>query len=215
MRTIALLSRKGGAGKTTLALHLAVIAQQAGRRVVLVDCDPQRSAADWWRAREADDPAMVETDAGQLPAVIEAARADGVGLVVVDTRPSVEADAVAVARAADLVLIPTRPAILDLRAIGGTVDVVRAVGARAAVVLNGCPPGQGFGPPAVVREARRGLAGYGLPVAPVAVTLRAAMAHALIGGAAVTEYEPAGKAASEMRKLWAWIEGQLWASARH
>ncbi|MBP7649161.1 MAG: ParA family protein, partial [Phenylobacterium sp.] len=62
MKTLAVLSRKGGAGKTTVALHLAVVAQAAGRRVALVDMDPQRSAADWWRSRQAETPELVETD---------------------------------------------------------------------------------------------------------------------------------------------------------
>ena len=89
-RTLALLAQKGGSGKTTLALHLAVIAQDAGLRTLLIDCDPQRSAAGWWRAREAETPELVETAPDQLRAVVDAARADGVALVIVDTRPSVE-----------------------------------------------------------------------------------------------------------------------------
>jgi cellulose biosynthesis protein BcsQ len=117
MRIIGMLSRKGGSGKTTLAVHLAVLAQQAGRRTLLIDLDPQHSAADWWRAREADTPQLVETDPGGLRDVLEAARADGVDLVVIDTRPSAEHDAALVAGLSDLILVPTRPAILDLRAI--------------------------------------------------------------------------------------------------
>ena len=70
-------------------MHLAVIATQTGRRVLLVDTDPQRSAGDWWRARQSDTPDLVECPARQVPAVLEAARTDGVDLVVVDTRPSV------------------------------------------------------------------------------------------------------------------------------
>ena len=62
MKVIGVLSRKGGVGKTTLAIHLAVLAQRAGLRTLLVDLDPQRSAASWWRAREAETPQLVETD---------------------------------------------------------------------------------------------------------------------------------------------------------
>jgi chromosome partitioning protein len=62
MKTLAILSRKGGAGKTTLALHLAVQAVAGGRRVALVDMDPQRSAADWWRSREAGVPELAEME---------------------------------------------------------------------------------------------------------------------------------------------------------
>ena len=124
MKTLALLSQKGGSGKSTLAVHLAVIAQAAGRRTVIVDLDPQRSAAGWWETRTAETPEMVETSPGDLRAVLDAARADGVALCVIDTRPSAGADAAAAAALADLVLIPTRPAIFDLKAIGATVDIV-------------------------------------------------------------------------------------------
>src|SRR3954462_11856777 len=105
-RILALLAQKGGAGKTTLALHLAVIAQERGLRTLLVDCDPQRSAAGWWRAREATTPELVEATPDKLRDVVSAATLDGVELVVVDTRPSVERDTTLVARIANFALIP-------------------------------------------------------------------------------------------------------------
>jgi len=207
MKSIALLAQKGGAGKTTLAIHLAVLAGNEGKRVVLIDCDPQKSAGDWWRARAADAPVLVETPAAQLPAVLKAAAADGYDLALIDTAPHANADATAAARAADLALIPCRPSILDLRAIGATVDLVRAVGRPAAIVLNSAPASRGYGDAGIAAEARRGLLAYGLPVAPVAITQRAALSHALIDGRAVTEFEPTGKAAGELRALWRWIDG--------
>ena len=60
MKVLALLSQKGGAGKTTLAVHLAVHAHLSGERVALIDIDPQRSAGDWWRAREDKMPALAK-----------------------------------------------------------------------------------------------------------------------------------------------------------
>jgi chromosome partitioning protein len=217
LRTLALASQKGGAGKTTLALHLAVIASQAGLRTVLVDCDPQRSAAGWWHSRQATQPELVETEPARLHELIPAAEADGADLLILDTRPSVERDTLDVARAASFVLIPTRPAILDLRAIGATVEVVKAAGTRAAIVLNACPPAPRAGAEAALTmEARRSLeAAHGLPVVPAAITQRAALAHALIDGRAVTEFEPTGKAAAELRALWRYLENEAWQNARH
>lgn len=211
MKTLALLARKGGAGKTTLALHLAVIAARAGKRVLLVDTDPQRSAAAWWRSRPAAVPELVETDATKLPAVLAAAEEAGVDLVVVDTRPSVEADTGVVARLADLVLIPTRPAILDLRAISETVRVVKAMNKPALIVLNATPAGRaGVREAGLVLEARRALAAYAVPVAPVAVTNRADLAHALTGGLAINEWAPRSKGAAELNQLFKMVEGSLW-----
>lgn len=213
-RVLALLAQKGGAGKTTFAVHLAVLAQQSGLRVVLVDCDPQRSAAEWWKARESGAPQMVETTPDRLGDLAAAAEADGVNLLVVDTRPSVERDTTEIAKRADFILIPTRPAILDLRAIGATTKIVRAMNRPAAVVLNSTPPGRGLAESSLAAEARTGLAAYGVPVAPVSITQRAALSHALIDGRAVTEFEPKGKAAQELTRLWKFTEDKLWPNAR-
>jgi chromosome partitioning protein len=210
MKTLALLSQKGGSGKSTLAVHLAVIAQAAGRRTVIVDLDPQRSAAGWWDTRAAETPEMVETVPGELHAVLDAARTDGVAFCVVDTRPSAGNDAAAAAALADMVLIPTRPAIFDLKAIGATVDIVAAAKVRAFIVLNGTPASRGIGEASTTADARRALADYDIAVAPVAIGLRAALAHALVDGRAVNEFDPTGKAAFEMTKLWQLTEVALW-----
>lgn len=62
MRVIAIVSRKGGSGKTTLAGHLAVAAEQNGAGpVAIMDTDPQASLTDWWNARENDAPLFVQT----------------------------------------------------------------------------------------------------------------------------------------------------------
>src|SRR4051812_13186853 len=209
MKILGLLSRKGGVGKTTLAVHLAVLAQQAGRRTLLIDLDPQRSAASWWRAREADTPLLVETDPAELRGVLDAAQNDGIDLVVIDTRPSVEADAVHVATLADLLVVPTRPAILDLRAILGTLDIVKGATRRAMIVLNACPAPRGLGEAAVAGDARRALAAFGVPVAAVSIGNRATFSHALVAGLTAGEAEPGGKAAREMGALWRVVEREI------
>jgi chromosome partitioning protein len=209
MKVIGLLSRKGGVGKTTLAVHLAVLAQQAGQRTLLIDLDPQGSAAAWWRAREAETPALVETQPAELRGILDAARADGIDLVVVDTRPSVEADVAHVAALSDVVLIPTRPAIFDLRAILGTLDVVKGTARRSLLVLNACPPARGVGEASIVTDARRALTAFGVPVAPVAITSRAVFVAAPVTGLTAGETEPEGKAAKEIRALWRIVEKEL------
>jgi chromosome partitioning protein len=214
MKTLALLSQKGGSGKSTLAVHLSVIAQTTGRRTVIIDLDPQRSAAGWWDTRAAETPEMVEAAPDTLRGVLDAARADGVALCVVDTRPSAGTDAAAAAALADLVLIPTRPAIFDLKAIGATVDIVAATKTAAFIVLNGTPASRGFGEASTTADARRALADYGVPVAPISIGLRAALAHALVDGRAVNEFDPLGKAAVEMNNLWQLTEKHLWPNVR-
>ena len=210
MRTLGLLSRKGGVGKTTLAIHLAVKAQESGLRVLLIDLDPQGSAAAWWQAREGDTPALEVTEPGKLSELLKTAQGVGIDLAIIDTRPSVEADAVQVASLSDYLLVPTRPAILDLRAILGTLDIVKGGRHRASIVLNACPAARGgIGEASSTSDARKALKAFGVPVAPVAIVQRAALAHALVGGQAVSETEPASKASKEIRALWRHIEKEM------
>jgi chromosome partitioning protein len=133
-----------------------------------------------------------------------------VDLCVVDTRPSAGADTATAAALADLVLIPTRPAIFDLKAIGATVDIVAKTKAIAFIVLNGTPAARGFGKASPTADARRALAEYATPVAPVSIGLQTALAYVLVDGRAVNEFDSAGKAALEMTKLWNLVEVMLW-----
>ncbi len=206
MLTVAILAQKGGVGKTTLAVHLAVLANRRGQRTLIVDTDQQRSAAEWWHAREAETPELIEVSERQLSEALHAAESDGVDVAILDTPPHTAKAARSAAQVADLILIPCRPGILDLRAIGSTVDLARGLEAPAAIVLNQVPPGRGIGEARIVKEAREGLASYGVPVCPVAVTQRAPLSYALIDGRAVIEFEPRGKAAREITQLWEWIE---------
>lgn len=204
-----MLSRKGGSGKTTLAIHLAVCAQAAGSRVLLIDLDPQASAASWWRARAAATPEMEETTPAALPALLDTARGNGVDLAIIDTRPSVESDAIQVAALSDFLLIPTRPAILDLRAVLGTLDIVKGSRLRAAIVLNACQSPRGAGEASTTSDARKALNAFGVAVALPTIGQRMALSYALVGGMAVTETDPGGKAASEIWALWRFVEKEV------
>jgi chromosome partitioning protein len=208
MRTICLLAQKGGTGKTTLSLHLAVLAREQGRDVAIIDIDPQASASAWKRRRGDEMPEVLRHDAADLHRVLAVLDQQDKDLVLLDTAPHSSYEAAAAAKLADLVLIISRPAILDLEAIGESVRIVKKQGSRGAVVLNACPPPHRGGETAIVREAREALRVYGLPVSPVSVSQRAAFSHALIDGHAVTEFETSGKAAMEIRNLYNWIETQ-------
>ena len=208
MRTICLLAQKGGTGKTTLCLHLAVLANELGGDAVILDIDPQGSSSSWRRRRQLESPDVECCTAEDLEKKLSDLAAQGRDLVLLDTAPHSSHDAATAVALADLVLIASRPAILDLEAIGESVKIVKRQGAHGAVVLNACPPPHVFGETAIVREAREAVAAYGLPVSPVSVSQRAAFSHALIDGHAVTEFERKGKAAAEIRSLWDWIETQ-------
>jgi len=209
MKTIAMLSQKGGAGKTTVALHLAVLAHQRGLRVALVDLDPQASALEWWHSREGDEPTTVAVKPDELGAALKAAEGDGFDLIVLDTAPHAEAAIAAAARACDFAVVPCRPGILDLRAVGKTADILKAIKRPFAVVLNSCPPSRGFGEPSIVVEARDALRLQEIPAMKTTLTQRAAFGHSLIDGRAVTEFAPDSPAAREIAALLNEIEGMV------
>ena len=205
MQTVAILSQKGGTGKTTLTLHLAVAAERSGQTAAVIDLDPQASASGWSDARKGETPAVVPVPSARLGHALEAAKAGGATIAFIDTAPHASDAALASAEAADLVLIPCRPGILDLRAIGMTARAVKLAGTPAYVVLNAMPSRA----PNVLADARAAVAVHGLNVAPVVTQQRAAYAHALIGGQTAQEYEPTGKAAGEIEQLYAWVQAEL------
>jgi chromosome partitioning protein len=205
MKTIAVESQKGGSGKTTTTLNLAVAAGLAGKTVVVIDLDPQASAAGWKDSRRADTPVVVSVPASRLPQALQAAREGGADLALIDTAPHAESAALAAAKAADLILIPTRPGILDLRAIGTTADLAKIAGKPAFVVLNAIPPGA----TRLIEDARAAAAVHGIEVAPVVIEQRAALSHSLTAGQTAQEYEPEGKAAEEIARLFDWLRAQI------
>jgi len=205
MKTVAILSQKGGSGKTTLALHLAVAAERAGQVAAVIDLDPQASAAGWKDSRQAETPVVVSMPAARLTQALEAARGAGADLALIDSAPHAGDVALAAAEAADFVLIPCRAGILDLRAIGATARVAKLAGKAAWVVLNAMTPNA----PKLLADARAAVGVHGLDVAPVTLQQRAAFAHALTAGKTAGEYEPNGKAAEEITQLYQWLCQEL------
>jgi chromosome partitioning protein len=204
MKKIAFLAQKGGSGKTTLAVHTAVAATEAGERVVVIDTDPQKSATVWGDARSQEAPIVATAAAAELGRVLEAADQERMSLAIVDTAPHAAPDATRIVRAVDLVAIPVRPTAFDIAAAGSAVDIVKAAGVRAVFILSACP----FRSPEIA-ETRTVLAYYGVPIAPVEIIDRRAFARAVATGRAVTEFESDGKAATEIRALWAWLKEQM------
>ncbi|MDD2407764.1 MAG: AAA family ATPase [Tepidiphilus sp.] len=204
MKKMAFLAQKGGSGKTTLAVHTAVAATEAGESVVVIDTDPQKSATVWGNARSQKAPIVATAAAAELGRVLKAAEQEHMTLAIVDTAPHAAPDATRIVRAVDLVAIPVRPTAFDIAAADSAVDIVKAAGARAVFVLSACP----FRSPEIA-ETRTVLAEYGLPISPVEIIDRRAFARAVATGRAVTEFESNGKAATEIRALWAWLKEQM------
>lgn len=205
MKVVAVVSQKGGAGKTTLALHIAVAAERAGLSAAILDMDPQGTAERWSEWRKEEPPAVVAAKATTLARRIEQAKGAAGDLVVIDTPPLAQTEAREAARIANLILIPCRPSAFDLDAIRITADLANDIRKPAFVVVNAGPP-HGT---AVYRDVAETVESFGLKVAPARLAERAAFRHAVREGKSVQETEPEGRAAEEVDALWTWIAGQL------
>lgn len=203
MKTIAIISQKGGAGKTTVSIHLAVAAEERGLKTAIFDLDPQASAATWADKRTKEAPAVVSAQASRLPGLLEQAAAQQADLVIIDSAPNADAASLAAARAADIILIPCRPAAFDLNAIGTTLALASVAGKPAFVLLNAVPP-QGR----VGEEARQALIGGGVAVAEPVLHQLVAFSHAVNDGRSAQELDAKCKAAAEISALFDWIMQQ-------
>lgn len=208
MKVLALVSQKGGVGKTTLATALAVAAEADGKSTAVFDLDPQASASFWHDTREAASPAVAPVPAARLKHLLDAARESGGELAIIDAPPFAKDIAYEAAQHADLVLIPTRPAVLDVMAMTKTLELVRHYQRQAAVVLTFCPPSS-----REVSDAERTIAELGATLCPVRVGNRIAFSRAQQSGLVAQEFEPGGKAAEEVLRLYEYACMHLYGSA--
>jgi len=205
MRVIAVVCQKGGTGKTTIATELAVLAANEGLATVVMDIDPQASATIWADDRNGEPPQVVPAQAPRLSVMLAAAEKQGAEVVVIDTGPSADSAGLAAARAADIVLVPAKCTIRDLKALGPTIrSIADSVPGKRVVIVLSMVPVNG----SVTREAIRYLEAARIEVCPVRLHQRAAYYNGLGAGRSSVEWEPSGKAAGEARRLWKWVCAQ-------
>jgi chromosome partitioning protein len=210
MKTIALVTQKGGAGKSTLASSLAVAAHEAGERVCLIDLDPQATLTTWGRTRGEADVPVISATAAKLPAVLAALADKGVTLAFIDTPGAEGAAATAAMSAAQLCLIPARPTAFDLWASANTREALKRGKGDYVFVLNQCPPAQQS---ARIEEGVAALEAMGGLLSPL-VLARVDYQEAARLGWGVTELNPHGAAAGEMRALWSSLKKRLAKAAK-
>ncbi len=203
MKIIAIIGQKGGSGKTTTALGLAVEAARKGRAVAVIDLDPQATATNWSDRREMKDaPAVVSCQVVRLRQVLDAAKAQGVKVAIIDTAGKSTDAAIAAAKVADTVLMPIQPQLFDIETLQNVKEVLTLAGNPAAAVVINRASVQGRRH----EETREAAAAMGFTVAPVVLYQRAAHGDAGNIGQTAAEYEPKGKAAQEMTMLYDYLK---------
>lgn len=203
--TIAIASQKGGSGKTTLAVHLATRAAQAKLESCVIDTDPQATAAAWGDWRGDFLPVVVTAPPARLGRTIASAKKQGVEFIVIDTPPHADAAAREAIKAADIVLIPTKPRAFDLAALEPIADLVEFAKTPAFVVLNAVPSGA----TRIAQDARDAAGAMGLNICQIELGERAAFHKSSAKGETAAEINPESKAAKEIDKLWKWLSKEL------
>lgn len=194
MKTIAIVSRKGGVGKSTLTMNCAIAASDS----TIIDTDPQASCADWGDRRQGKPPEIMTVPAGRIQSSLKRCQTEW---IFVDTQPSAEASLIEIAKAADICVIVLRPGQLELDALGATLAAIYAVQANAVFCINQVHP------QANLSDLVESLSEY-YPVGPL-VRSRVDFATAVIEGLTAIEWKPDGKAAEEIKNYWQWLQEQM------
>jgi chromosome partitioning protein len=200
MKKLAILSEKGGAGKTILSVHLSVAAESHGFATAIFDLDPRANSAIWGDSRPNGIPAVVPAQAPRLSTLLAQAEANKADLVIFDTPGNAPDIASHAATHADAILIPCRPYGPDLLSISASVKIAHAAGKPTYVVINSAPV-QGV----ETAEAIAAISASGVHVCPVTLHTRKSFATRFHEGLTAQEVEPKGKATAEIEALFAWL----------
>ena len=204
VKVISLMSQKGGSGKTTLAIHLAVCAMEHGEKVGIIDTDMQQSSTYWGQIREGKEPVVATADAGVCADIIDTASSEGFTYLVIDTAPHAAPEAAIIARLSDLIVMPCRPSVIDITAASRTADIARAARRKGLFVLNGVTKRT-----REIDEATDYLKKLKFEISNTSITNRLSLSRALSTGKSVTEFEEDGKASEEIISLWLEIKEMI------
>lgn len=204
-KLIVVTSRKGGVGKSTISCHLSVC---AGPDAVLIDTDSQAdegSSSTWMKARSAQTPRFYSfADYRQhgIDRLLTQAEIDGASHVIVDTTPRADAEITGLVSRASVNIVVTEPSFLALSALPRSLAIAQAAGKPIVIAINKVKSQR-----LESTQAREALAEIGIPVFEFSDL--ADFARALANGQAVHEFSPKGKAAEQIRALWAQIEKDI------
>ena len=210
---LAVISQKGGPGKTMLATNLATAASMAGHSVILIDTDPQCSAAKWWDRRKNrkgnKKPYVIASPTARLEQLLEVSDENGATLAIIDTAPNVEAPLMDVVKASTFILIPSRPANVDIEAIPSTLAVIKIEEKPTRIVFNAVRPNSNIGIEARASAADLDVKGLDVVCVPFDIGERLGFVRAFNDGSTVLEEEPDSNSAREINRLFNYLEKEM------
>ena len=207
MKTIAFISHKGGVGKSTLAIHLAVQAHLQGLETLLVDLDSISStASEWASIRQKEQPVVVTAELPDIPELYQQAKAEKFDLLILDCPPYITEEVLEVSRVADCTLLPVPPRFPELQSLSKFINVLDCT---YFAVLNSCVPDNDDADSFGLSEVCQMLEDHNIPVSPVHISRLEAFSDALNKGAAVSERERGSEANGQIEELLDWIEDSV------
>jgi chromosome partitioning protein len=200
------MSQKGGAGKTTLAINLAVQSKLQGNNSLIIDIDPQASATMWADIRGVNnEPLVASSFAARLNNVINVACENNIQEIFIDTPPHSQRDSQIASEISDIIIIPCRPNLFDLQAIDNTIGLAKMANKPFTLVFNAIHHTSSLAEEA--KEALINKYGDSINICPQMIVQRLCYVHASTNGQAVQEYEPSSKAALEIQNVYNYICG--------
>ena len=206
MIVISVLARKGGVGKSTAARCMAIEALKAGKATVLIDTDPQPTCHRWGQRRSAAGilvPLVVQADPAGLQGQVDAYRARGVDIVIIDTPPTATPVVNAALDVSDAAIVVTRPNPEDLESVQESLRVASAQKRPTGVILWQAPPDKRVKAVSLALEA---LEAMGAKTCPTAISASISYPYAYAEGLTPQEREPDGRARAELADVWAWMQ---------
>lgn len=196
---ITVAQQKGGAGKTTVAAHLAVVLSQRGKRVAVIDIDPQGSLSQWHSIREErfgkeyTGMTFANISGWRVSSEISRLKREH-DFIIIDSPPHTEADAKTAIRAADFVLLPVQPSPTDIWATQATLKLAKDERISVRVLLNRVAPNS-----KMVLLAQDAFGAE--DILECTLGNRVLFASALVEGRTATETAPSHAAAQEVKAL--------------
>ncbi len=206
MIVVSVIARKGGTGKSTAVRCLAVEALKAGKRVVVIDTDPQPTCYRWGERRAQAGipvPLVVLPGARSVLAQVESYRGQGVDVILIDTPPTATPAVNAALDVSTAAVVITRPNAEDLESVQESLRIAGAQQRPTAVVLWQSPPDRRVRAVAMAREALESMKAL---VCPTAVSASISYPYAYVEGLTPQEREPEGRARAELADVYAWLQ---------